>query len=68
MFDNNIKPSCAYCQYATELGYDEYFCVRRGIMSSEGSCGRFRYEPTKRIPMPLPKLDSSTYTEDDFKI
>ena len=68
MFDKNIKPSCAYCLHATGLGYDEYFCVRRGIMSSEGSCGRYRYEPTKRIPIPLPEIDVTKYTEEDFKL
>ena len=68
MFDKNIKPSCAYCRHATGLGYDEYFCVNRGIMSSAGSCGKYRYEPTKRIPMPLPRINENKYTEEDFEL
>ena len=68
MFDKNIKPSCSYCHWATSLGYNEYFCVRRGIMNADGSCGKYRYEPTKRIPVPLPKMDTKAYNAEDFKI
>ena len=68
MFDKNIEPNCAYCRYATDLGYDEYFCVRRGIMEGIGSCGRFRYEPTKRKPPSMPALKESGFTEEDFSI
>ena len=68
MFEKNIEPNCSYCRYATDLGYGEYFCVRRGIMEGHGSCGRFRYEPTKRVPPALPRLKDSEFTEDDFSI
>ena len=68
MFSREIKPSCSYCSHGTSLGYDEYFCVNRGIMNSAGSCGRYRYEPTKRIPPPLPQLQDAKFTEEDFKL
>ena len=66
LFDNNIEPSCAYCRYSTALGHDEIACVRRGIMAGSGSCGSFRYEPTKRVPELMPKLNLSGLSEEDF--
>jgi len=32
------------------LGFGEVACSKRGIMSDNGNCGAFKYEPTKRIP------------------
>ena len=68
IFDKKLKPSCAYCLFGSSLGYDEYFCVRRGIMSSAGSCGKYRYEPTKRVPIPLPNFREKAYTAEDFTL
>ena len=68
MFDKNIEPNCSYCRYATGLGYGEYFCVRHGIMEGSGSCGRFHYEPTKRIPPPVAAVSDSGLSEEDFML
>lgn len=68
LFDNSIEPGCAYCRFSTDLGYNEIACDRRGIMTASGSCGSFRYEPTKRVPYPAPGLDLSGLSEDDFVI
>jgi len=50
LFRRNIEPSCAYCKHGLSLGLGEVACSRRGIMSDEGRCSAFRYEPTKRKP------------------
>ena len=68
MFNRNIEPSCAYCIHSTDLGYNEYMCTKRGIMSAEGSCGKYVYEPTKRIPFKQPVLVETGYTEADFEL
>jgi hypothetical protein len=68
LFNRNIEPSCEYCQYGTALGFDEIACIKRGIMTSSGSCGAFRYEPTKRVPQALPSLKPSGLTEEDFSL
>ena len=68
LFDRNIEPCCMYCRYAAALGYNEVACVRRGIMDVAGSCGSFRYEPTKRVPVPAPSVDATGLTEEDFAI
>jgi len=68
LFDKKIEPSCSYCRYGTALGCDEVACIRRGIMSASGSCGAFRYEPTKREPQASPSLNPTEFTEEDFRI
>jgi len=68
LFDRNIEPRCVYCRHGSVLGYGKVACKRRGIMSAEGSCGAFRYEPTKRIPEIPHELDASNLTKEDFSI
>jgi len=50
------------------LGFGEVACTKRGIMTEEGRCGAFRYEPTKRKPeypnIPVPVR----IAEEDFQI
>jgi hypothetical protein len=59
---------CAYCRYGSSLGEDEIVCKKHGIVSAFGSCGAFRYEPTKRMPEVSPVFDASRFTEDDFVV
>ena len=68
LFKRNIEPSCTYCRHGTDLGYDVIVCIKRGIMSSHGSCGAFRYEPTKRIPESIPSLKVAGFSPEDFSL
>jgi len=68
LFSRNIEPSCAYCRYGVSLGYDEVACSKRGIMSEEGKCGAFKYEPTKRKPEYMRPPITPEVSEDDFRI
>ena len=68
LFNRNIEPSCSYCRFAAALGHDEYACSKRGIMSGLGSCGSFRYEPTKRQPESRRNLKDSGFTAEDFSL
>ena len=68
LFERNIEPSCAYCSYGTSLGYDKVACIKRGNMGSYGSCGAFRYEPTKRVPETTPKINETGLSEEDFTL
>jgi len=68
LFNRNIEPSCVYCRFSETMGYDEYACSKRGIMSGSGFCGTFRYEPTKRKPRFSPNLDTSGFSEEDFTL
>jgi len=50
------------------MGKSEIVCIKRGIMADTGSCGAFRYEPTKRVPEISPSLKASGLTEEDFSL
>ena len=68
LFDRDIEPSCLYCRYGRKLGETEVACLKRGIVDGTGYCAAFTYEPTKRIPQPLPRLDTSGLSEEDFSL
>ena len=68
LIDENVEPKCTYCSHGKSLGNDEVACVRRGVMSSSGHCRGFRYEPTKREPRALQRLDTAMFSKQDFSI
>ena len=68
LVDRNVEPSCMYCRYGADIGYSEVACIRRGIMAGDGSCGSFRYEPTKRAPKAAQPPQLSGLSEDDFTV
>ena len=68
LFKRNIEPSCTYCRHGTDLGYDVIVCIKRGIMASYGSCGAFRYEPTKRVPEVTQNLHAAGFSLEDFSL
>lgn len=68
LFRKKIERSCSYCQHGTKLDDEQVLCIKKGIVSSCGSCRKFTYDPCKRIP-PRPKaLDFSKYDEEDFSL
>ena len=66
--ENRVEPSCAYCRFGTDMGRDRIVCIKHGIMYGGGSCGLFRYEPTKRVPPVLRGLDSTGFSDEDFTL
>jgi len=68
LFRKNIEPSCAYCRHGVSLGFGEVACCKRGIMSDEGRCTSFRYEPTKRKPEYARTPVSVKIKEEDMMI
>ena len=68
LFRRKIARSCHYCSNATKLNEIQVLCVKRGIVSIDGGCRKFSYDPCKRIP-PKPKAsDFSRYDNDDFSL
>ena len=66
LYRKNIKPLCAYCTRAGQIDNVKMICLKRGIVSVEGSCKRFRYDPLKRVP-PRPKPKSvEEFKPEDF--
>ena len=65
LFSKEISPACQYCQYGflTRDG-KSVLCEKKGVMSPDSSCHKYRYAPLKRIPKrpkPLPKMDPSDF-------
>ena len=68
LFNRNIEPCCVYCSFGTDIGNEEVMCIKRGVMNAYGSCGSFRYEPTKRVPEVASHVTTKEFTDDDFTL
>lgn len=68
LFRKKIERSCLYCTCSTKLNEDQMLCIRRGIVSADNKCRKFRYDPFKRIPAKPKALDLSKYDGDDFSL
>lgn len=68
LFRKKIPRFCSYCEYGTNIGNDQVLCTKRGVVAHSYHCGKFIYDPCKRIP-PKPKaLDFAKYDKDDFSL
>ena len=68
LFSKEIDPRCAYCKRAAPLGEGKLICEKRGVVSPEEHCFRFRYDPLKRTP-PRPNMpDFSRFDGEDFSL
>lgn len=68
LFRKKIERSCAYCQHGTALETGKILCAKKGLRPAEGRCGRFRYDPLKRIPKKPKALDFSQYDQQDYSL
>ncbi len=67
LFNPDIAPSCQYCLHGraseSDLGI---LCVKCGIVEDDFSCGKYKYDPLKRVPNVLPKLPK--FENDEFDL
>ena len=68
LFDRNIPPACSYCFFGKAMSDSEVACKKRGIMSPEGFCRRFKYDPLKREPIRIRYINNSEYSKEDFEL
>lgn len=68
LFRKKIERSCSYCLHGTKLNDEQVLCIKKGIVSSDGGCRKFAYDPCKRIPSRPKALDFSKYDEEDFSL
>jgi hypothetical protein len=54
--------------FGVNIGQNEIACKKRGIMSVEGDCNAFAYEPTKREPEFAGNLNTKSLSKEDFII
>lgn len=68
LFHRDHPARCADCLYAAPGEGENLQCAKRGEVSPENKCLRFRYDPCKRIP-PRPKaIDFGKYEEEDYSL
>lgn len=68
LFRKKIIRACSYCERGTAMNEDQVLCIKRGIVSADGSCRKFRYNPCKRIPPKMKALDLHKYDDTDFTL
>lgn len=68
LFRKKIEKSCSYCARGTKLDEDQVLCTRKGVVSVDGKCWKFRYDPYKRIPAKPKALDFEKYNQEDFSL
>lgn len=68
LFRKKIKKSCSYCVHGTKISDDQILCVKHGVVSLFYDCGKFRYDPTKRIPARPKAPDFDQYDKEDFSL
>ncbi len=55
---HDIEKICFYCEHSSPLrGDEQVLCSRKGVVNSEFKCRKFIYDPLKRAPKRLPKMD-----------
>ncbi len=69
LFRKNIEKSCAYCAHsAMIIGSEQIVCSKKGMLSCDQGCRKFKYDPLKRIPVKAKPKDFSQMDDTDFSL
>lgn len=68
LFQADIDPRCAYCAKGAPLEEGRILCAKKGVVRPDGHCGRFEYDPLKRVPPKPARLDTSKLSPEDFRL
>lgn len=68
LFRKKIEKQCSYCKHAAKVDENTMVCVSKGLVSSHSHCGRFRYDPLKRIPDPPARIHIPKHSEEDYSL
>lgn len=68
LFRKEIVSACSYCAHGTQLEDGQILCAKRGVVSADSACWKFRYDPCKRIPLKAKPLDFEKYDSEDFSL
>ena len=66
LFRKNIDPRCAYCQHGNELDEDRVLCPKKGVVSKDWCCKKYKYDIFKREPKLHPTAPE--FSKSDFEI
>ena len=68
LFRKKLPRSCSYCQFGTKIDDEQVLCLKRGVVSTDSSCGKFSYDPCKRVPAKMKALDFEQYNNEDYSL
>lgn len=68
LFRKKIERSCSYCVFGAKLEGGQILCSKSGMRTIDESCRKFKYDPTKRVPLKAKTLDFSKYEDQDFSL
>lgn len=68
LFQEDIEPRCAYCAKGAPLEEGRVLCVKKGVVRSGDRCGRFQYDPLKRVPPKPAVLNTGKLSPEDFRL
>lgn len=68
LFRKKMPRSCEYCSYSTALNEEQILCSKKGVVTPDTNCRKFKYDPCKRIPTKPKAMDFSKYDNEDFSL
>ncbi len=68
LFRKKMPRSCDYCAFGTSISENQILCMKKGAVSVDFKCRKFRYDPCKRIPCKVKLPDFSSYNDSDFSL
>lgn len=68
LFRKKVERSCSYCAHAGQVAGGRMICTKKGFVSPDSSCRRFRYDPLKRKPSRMQAKDFSKFDQEDFSL
>lgn len=69
LFRKDIEKSCSYCVHsASTMDSSVVICSKKGMVPSDDSCRRFKYDPLKRVPLKAKPKDFTEYDDVDFSL
>lgn len=65
IYNKKLQKACKYCVHSHDFGsQDELLCAKRGAVSQDDYCGKYKYDATKRVPVKASIANS--YSDEDF--
>lgn len=68
LFRKKIARSCCYCANGAKFDNEQVLCTKKGVVSADGFCRKFCYDPCKRIPSKQKALDFEKYEDEDYSL
>lgn len=67
LINDKTEPSCMYCEYGrVSPGKVSVLCLRKGVVATDSSCRKFRYDPLKREPRVAPEPEKANAEDYEF--